>query len=88
MSDSCVDGGTKEGSGQVEEKLNPGNVLPHLRCSKCQDFFRGQVFACTNNHATCSLCCGVDIERGEEKEEDAEGQGGNSIEHFLDGLLA
>ena len=72
MSDSGVDAG-EEGSGQVEEKLNPGLVLPHLRCSKCKDFFRGQVFGCTNNHVTCSLCCGVDIESGEDKEEEDEG---------------
>merc|ERR1711934_462884 len=64
MSDSGVG---EESSGQVAEKLNPGNVLPHLRCSKCQDFFRGQVFGCTNHHATCSLCCGVDIEYVDEE---------------------
>merc|ERR1711934_353912 len=70
MSDSGVG---EESSGQVAEKLNPGNVLPHLRCSKCQDFFRGQVFGCTNNHATCSLCCGVDIKSGDEEDVDEEG---------------
>ena len=60
MSDSGVG---EEKSGQVEEKLNPDEVLPHLRtekdvrlrglrCSKCHDFFRGQVISCPNNHAT------------------------------------
>jgi len=52
-----------------EEKLNE-KVLPHLRCAKCQDFFRGQVFGCTNNHTTCSLCCGVEIGEDEDDDED------------------
>jgi len=48
--------------------------LRGLRCSKCHDFFRGQVFGCTKNHATCSLCCGVDIKGGVEEDVEVDGQ--------------
>ena len=60
MSDSGVG---EEDSGQAEKKLklDPDNLQPHLQCAKCQDFFRVQVFGCSNNHTTCALCCGVDI---------------------------
>ena len=73
MSDSSVS------SGQVQEKLKD-KVLPHLRCSKCQDFFRGQVFGCANNHTTCSLCCGVDIESGADEDVDVDGQDEEGME--------
>ena len=78
MSDSGVNVG-EEGSGQVEKKLND-KVLPHLRCAKCQDFFRGQVFGCTNNHTTCSLCCGVDIKSGVDKDVDGQNEEGMEID--------
>ena len=111
MSDSGVHVG-ETGSGQVEEEFNPDQVLPHLRsekdvrlqglrCSKCHDFFRGQVFGCTKNHATCSLCCGVDIKGGVEEDvhgQDEEGGDGasnvevdnkneNVEENKLDGMI-
>ena len=73
MSDSSVS------SGQVQEKLKD-KVLPHLRCSKCQDFFRGQVFGCANNHTTSSLCCGVDIESGADEDVDVDGQDEEGME--------
>ena len=41
----------------VAEKLDPQRVLHHLRCDKCQAFFRGAVYNCYNEHSTCSLCC-------------------------------
>ena len=72
MSDSGVD--IRVG----EEKLNPDNVLRHLQCSKCQDYFRGQVFGCSKNHSTCSLCCGVDIKSG--MKEDVDGQDEEGME--------
>ena len=89
MSDSGVG---EEKSGQVEEKLNPDEVLPHLRtekdvrlrglrCSKCHDFFRGQVFGCTKNHTTCSLCCGVDIKSGVDKDVDGQHEEGMEIDN-------
>ena len=74
MSDSGVNIDEK-GSGQVDKKLklDPDNVLPtvlpHLRCAKCQDFFRGNVFDCINNHTTCSLCCEVVMESAGDKSE-------------------
>ena len=70
MSDSGVYvSDSEEGSDQVAKKLklDPDNVLPLLRCAKCQDFFRGQVFDCLNNHTTCTLCCGVDIKSSVDK---------------------
>ena len=77
MSDSGVDVGVgKESSDQVEEKLN-NKVLPLLQCAKCHEFFRGQVFGCTNNHATCSLCCGVDIKS---VDQDVDGQDEEGME--------
>jgi len=78
-SGSGVDIG-KEGSGQVEEKLDAASVFPRLRCSKCQDFFRGRVFGCTSNHVTCSLCCGVDIKSGMDGDVGGDGQGGERME--------
>ena len=33
------------------------SVLPHLRCSGCSEFFKGDsVHGCAAGHATCSLC--------------------------------
>ena len=81
MSDSGVDVGVgEESSGQVKEKLN-NKVLPHLQCSKCQGFFRGQVFGCSNNHATCSLCCGVDIESGMGEDVDGQDEEGMEVDN-------
>ena len=41
---------------------------------------RGQVFGCTKNHATCFLCCGVDIESGVDEDVDVNGQDEEGME--------
>ena len=43
---------------KVAEKLDPQKML-HLRCAKCQAFFRGVVYKCGRGHSTCSLCCNM-----------------------------
>ena len=50
-------GAAEEDDAKVAEKIDPKKVLHHLRCTKCQAFFRGVVYKCGEGHSTCSLCC-------------------------------
>ena len=56
MSNS-VDLRSEEGTDKDAMRLDQRKLFPHLRCDKCQDFFREDVYSCEGGHSTCSLCC-------------------------------